>query len=451
SFGIEQIRLITATNAFGLYWIGCHSCTLKTLLSDCITRNQCVLSSQLTQTNRPADKTKPLRDTTEPSKLVGIYTLANAMDEVIMRNSGKSVTFSTETKYDVSSLDWQETSETTIFFWKEGLIEDAMPFYKTRQGPHIFIFSSPAVLDSSLRKSDRVSTQDNESSMRCIAVSSTLQEAVCRECLAMHSTRFAVRAFRLHHKSKKKSAEVYIFLSNYLSLEIVTNCAGTFCPQIMSLKLINCRIMHNLFIRNHRDADERNGMKLNEVRQVLQNIAYKRMARRHPLKGRFQEALADSGSLNILPGEEYNCIKVWMIPTLRSGCISCILKDVTGHRLVVTLSLYISLIFTDAFKPIPTCSACNLTEVLHPDDCRRDISHRRDNFEVYQKPSHFEMQNELDKRCLAVYHSKSEKIRCERCINNNLELRNEAQLIQSSPLLFDLTISIRKPSPEAFK
>lgn len=175
------------------------------------------------------------------------------------------------------------------------------------------------------------------------------------------------------------------------------------------------------------------------------------MARRHALKGRLQTAFAYSGSLNILPGEEYICIKVWIIPMLKSECISYILKDLTGHRLVVTLSLYISLIFTDATKPISTYSACRLTEMLHPDDCRRDISHRQDNFEVYQKPSHFEMQNELNKSCLAVYHSKSDKIECNLCIHNILDLRNEAQLSQRSPLLFDLTISIRKPSPEAFK
>lgn len=207
SCGIEQIHLITATNAFRLYWVechSCHSCTLMTLPSDCTTRFKCVLSSELTQTNRSADIMQPLRDTTVPSKLVGIYTLANAMDEAIMRKSDKSITFSTETKHDVSSLDWQESSETTIFFWKEGLIEDAMPVYKTRQGPRILTLSSPAVLDLSLRQSDRVSTQDNESSMRCIAVPSASQEAICRECLDMHSTRFAVRAFRLPHNSKRR-------------------------------------------------------------------------------------------------------------------------------------------------------------------------------------------------------------------------------------------------------
>lgn len=455
SLGIKQIHLIAAARAFRLYWVEGHSDTMTAFLSYCSNRVACVLSDQLQQTKLPANEMKATRYRTQQNELESVHSLASSMHEAIVKWSDGSTTSLTESIYEVSSLIWKESSEIPMFFWDDELIRDPLllKHYK-RKEPKILIMSYPAVLNSKMPVDDHVNTQYGktvESLMRCMILPFTPQEAVCRECMAMHSKWFAVRSIHLYHTSKKRSADVCVFHSNYSSSLIVANCDKVFCPAIKILNSIDCHRLHDIFFISHPNADDKNKLQQEELQEVLTTIAGNRMARRHKVDGVFQEAVASLNSFNILHAKEYVCIKVSTQPILQWQCISCVLKDVKGYRIVIFSSLYSTLIFTDTIKPMSSCFKCRMIELLHPDDCRQNLAHHSNNLEVYPKPSNFEMHNRLDRACFTVYHTKSDARKCPSCIKSFLGITNEAQLIRQSPLLFDISMSKWNATPNEFR
>lgn len=187
--------------------------------------------------------------------------------------------------------------------------------------------------------------------MRCILIRSNLYEAVCRECLAMHSKWFTVQSFHLYHQSRERLTELYVFFSNYESSHIVANCDSRFCPDVGTLELRDCRRITSIFLINHPTVQEETKMTLKEVKEVLANIADKRMARYHSVKWRLQTMIQSPGNLNILHAEKYICIKLRAKWKFKWRCVRCVLKDVVGIRFVVVLSVYSSLILTDTINP----------------------------------------------------------------------------------------------------
>lgn len=126
----------------------------------------------------------------------------------------------------------------------------------------------------------------------------------------------------------KKTADVGVFLSNHLSLDIVSNCNKTFCPIIIKLNAIDCGRIHSIFSENDQAVGDVIRMKLEKVQQVLLTIAYKRMASRHHSSPLLTETFEPERSLNILRPEEHDCIEVRVASHLRRYCLRCILKEV---------------------------------------------------------------------------------------------------------------------------
>lgn len=455
SMGVKQIHLLQANSAFRLYWIESPSNDLGAFISFCNNLWNCVLSDHLEKTHRPNFSVKIYKAITSSHDFGDLHLLANLMHEEMLKESDGSITSLKDRKHDVSSFISKGSSEIPIFFWNDYSNRDAILLERLdRKDRVVSNMSLTAVSNSKMRNDDHASTTYSEavkSSMRCMFTRFKPQEAVCRECLAMHSKWFVVRSFHLRHNSNERSGEVSVFLSSYLSSDIVTNCQKRFCPDIISLDLLYCRRIHDIFLIKHQLEEAENIMELREVQQVLENIAYKRMARRHLLKQKFSAATIAAESIDILHGEEIVCIKVRTMPQNRWRCISCIIKDMKGYRLMITSSLYISLVFSNSINLKSPCYSCRVVEVLQLDDCRQDIANHLMSIEVYSKPAHLDMLNELDKSCLVLYHIKSETKRCFFCIKLYLAMEDQVILIRRSPSLLDTSKCKSKPTPGALR
>ncbi|CCI10676.1 unnamed protein product [Albugo candida] len=443
TLGAAQIHLLVVNSGFRLYWIHSNSNAEKAFLSYCHKPWTCYLSNHLEHTYSPDKSICMHRDIKIPNEENGIRLLANAMNgEMLMELA--TFTNTKVSKDDPSSLIRKETNDIPVFLWKDYSLQYATLFGHLKKFPVIGMSIKEEV---SPKKRIFIHEKD-EPLMRCMVLPIPPQEGVCRECLAMHSTTFAIRTFHLLHGSKP-SADVCVFLSNHQPSDIVSNCKKIFCQAIIHLNSIDCRTIHNIFPLNHQFERDKNKMTLEEVQQVLQSIAYRRTARRQTSNSLLSETFEPEGSLNILGAKDYFCIEVRALLHSKRRCIDCILKDVTGYHLVFSLSLYIFLIFTHSIRDFSQCKTCKFIQVRRPDDCGKKPEHYLNKLEVYPKPSHLDMRNELYESCIAAYQGKCDYA-CIGCIEHYLEITNAAPLIGRSPLLFDVSMAASKMTLKVF-
>lgn len=71
------------------------------------------------------------------------------------------------------------------------------------------------------------SRQSAQTLIQCIIIPSAAPEAVCRECLTMHSKWLAIRTYQLMHTSKY-SGELCVFPTDQKQEQILGNCHETF-------------------------------------------------------------------------------------------------------------------------------------------------------------------------------------------------------------------------------
>lgn len=153
------------------------------------------------------------KDRIETNDNVGLQTLTNSMHEEMSKKLEGLVTATTQWKYDMSSLIRKTSSKFPIFYWNDYMNRKVTLHKQSKKKqPDVLIRSTPTALNLKMRHQDRVGK-----SMRSILIRSHSYEAVCRECLAMHSKWFTVQSFHLYHQSRDRLTELYVFFSNYES------------------------------------------------------------------------------------------------------------------------------------------------------------------------------------------------------------------------------------------
>lgn len=90
-----------------------------------------------------------------------------------------------------------------------------------------------------------------DESFRCFVIVDRLKEAVCRECLALHSKWLAVRTYYLAYVSKVSSAELCAFPSEYDYSAISSNCEEIFCRGIFAWDSKSCETIDTIFPHHH--------------------------------------------------------------------------------------------------------------------------------------------------------------------------------------------------------
>lgn len=105
-----------------------------------------------------------------------------------------------------------------------------------------------------VKEEEMINTTENQyvdPSIRCMIIHGPTNDAVCRECLAMHSKWFAVRGYLLFYKHRQLSAELLVFPSNYETSDIKSNCLQHLCLTIVSWDPKDCQIMDLIFPKHH--------------------------------------------------------------------------------------------------------------------------------------------------------------------------------------------------------
>lgn len=256
---------------------------------------------------------------------------------------------------------------------------------------------------------------EGDSSIKCMIIPGISSDAVCRECLAMHSKWFAVRSYLLSYVSRRHSAEVLVFPSDYASSDVVTNCRKKLCLNVFSWDLSDCQVMDSIFSRHrkllevhqktcglngeHQICNE-NTMDLNRIRQVLDVIALERMHRASRSSEPLHAPFAFSNTLKMLRTKETLCINTTLRRDKKWKCIECILKDAGGARLVIVSSLRYAMILTSDIKRRLECSMCGNTILEDSGRCHQYRDESVVNIETYPKPSDNEVLDERMNNCI---------------------------------------------------
>lgn len=168
----------------------------------------------------------------------------------------------------------------------------------------------------------------------------------------------------------------------------------------------NTNNKHNQKNHDHtRDITDKEPKSLKEIKQVLDLIAYKRMARARARSGAsFQQFI----SVTTLQREAFTCIKISSKHNRNFECIGCILENVLGARVAITLSLNSALILTnpsESTKTFEDCKeTCNVVKKLNHYDCINYSIQQRVNTELYVKPLETQCNNENSGYCLISFH-----------------------------------------------
>nr|CCA19872.1 AlNc14C80G5282 [Albugo laibachii Nc14] len=159
---------------------------------------------------------------------------------------------------------------------------------------------------------------------------------------------------------------------------------------------------------HHRGVSDQHATSLPEINQLLEHIAYNRMARSHVVNIEFGKVFAST--VHTLHSDKYICIKAKTVPNLRWGCIGCILKDIPEARLVAISSLYSALILTDVYGELEGCNPCTEIQVTPPYECGQYLAQHVMDAYKHPKLSTLPMRKYWDGSCLAVYFDSMKRL-----------------------------------------
>lgn len=284
----------------------------------------------------------------------------------------------------------------------------------------------------------------------------------------MHSKYLAVWTYLLFYKNIMKSAELCVFRSMYESQTIIQNYVTTFCSEIISWDSEDCERLKHIIpkhfegSRNIQEKHKQVGdtrilvstdkkpKNLEEIEHILMPLAYGRMARYSKSFIYTLDIFKSFDKLGILHPEQPDCIEIISVFNMNLRCIACILKGVTGSRLVFISSLINAMIFTDASAQIPDCDRkCAFKERLKGDECKKYLEEHTKNSEMYERPSKPEYNHEKSGNCLVLYHQYHLKQKCFIRMKEILGIAlkmTEIHTITTTSLLVDLS----KLDPRAF-
>lgn len=210
-------------------------------------------------------------------------------------------------------------------------------------------------------------------SLQCMIIPSFLEDAVCRECLAMYSESLGIRTYLLFYRKLTTSAQLCVFRSIYGSSDIIRNCETAFCSEIeqwssydcarvesvvskLSPRYDNTNNKHNQKNHDHTRAfTDKEPKSLKEIKQVLDIIAYNRMAR---ARARSDISFQQFRSVTTLQREDFACIKISSKHNRNFECIGCVLENILGARVAIVLSSKNTLILTNPSESTKTFEDC---------------------------------------------------------------------------------------------
>lgn len=172
-----------------------------------------------------------------------------------------------------------------------------------------------------LLERSREFSKDVDTLVLCIVIPGATQDAMCRECLAMYSTGFAIRTNYLMHESKYLG-EICVFPTAHGQEIILENCENIFCHQMFSLKLSKCEIIHKkhpndlAILRNEdmmhdssaKSVKHKNSWKGRDIDGIMEHIALKHMRRSRDEKKFQASELRSRNTIEGLVSKDCSCI-----------------------------------------------------------------------------------------------------------------------------------------------
>nr|CCA23358.1 AlNc14C191G8448 [Albugo laibachii Nc14] len=312
----------------------------------------------------------------------------------------------------------KQVSDIPIFFG-EGRNEESFPF------PIPIVIKEPFL----------------HASIQCIIIPPP-QNAVCRECLAMHSDVLVIRTYLLFDRSIHRSAELCVFPSNYPLSEIIQNCNRVFCSDLFGWNWLDCQEMDHIFPMHHAVLENRENvndpmeqiqnqgnsnyipMELGQLRSFLARIAFKRMARRR-MYARFSKTTDTShtfeNTLRILKPSNHACIQVKSQSRKRWECISYTLQHLNGPNIVIISSTGDIIVLIPSLDRIPLCSKCLVVFSLPTNKCKEHLRGHIMDIEMHRKPSKRLLTSEKQSHCFGWYYEKRNEKRCLTCMKGAFE------------------------------
>ena len=217
--GIKQMRLIKSNAEHRLYWVEGHLDILQMFLSHCISPQLCNIFTGLPEKLTPDELELHGRQqvTYEMNRGQPFLFEKGSFQLAEVVSSSKLVTFDAELgihhqqkhKDSIACIRKQQ-HDLTVFFTGQ------------------FAERAPVITEKkkiNLKSSRGLEKEIPENAIHhCIVIFGKRQEAVCRECLALHSKWLSIRTYQVFSNSKKYSADVCLFTSEYDSDVILGSC-----------------------------------------------------------------------------------------------------------------------------------------------------------------------------------------------------------------------------------
>ncbi|CCI39464.1 unnamed protein product [Albugo candida] len=267
-----------------------------------------------------------------------------------------------------------------------------------------------------------IQTLQGDSSIRCMIIPGASNDAVCRECLAMHSKWLAIRSYILYHNSRKFSAELIVFRSNFELKEIVSNCREKLRLNVISRHFNDCQIMDSIFPR-HRELLEVHHLKdgLNEEQQMRTENTMD--------LNKIKQFWTSSCSIHFLeytgnaacqrdPLYIYFCLPIHKLELYRMDPQKCV-RCSAGDYFVI--------------------AECNDSNVRYQK--KIGLFHRYEsivNIETYPKPSDFEVLDERMNNCIVLYYVLDRRVRCHQCMKKAFSTKYDPHILTKTSSLVDI-------------
>lgn len=204
-------------------------------------------------------------------------------------------------------------------------------------------------------KQDEIPT---DLSIRCIYSYNRKRDAVCRECLALHSKSLAIGTFYILFSALgKPSVELYVFTSAYESEYIIYKCKTRFCTALLPLESDVCQKLKSVFPSVRRFVDSqvvpaysthrnqngnhiritKNGLAPHLISRILNQVAARRFSRiRQGKELNEKDKQQLMIGLSIMTGKEPKCVMVTYIPNQWKLCITCVMRYTrNGARVII--------------------------------------------------------------------------------------------------------------------
>ncbi|CCI11549.1 unnamed protein product [Albugo candida] len=441
--GIERIHLVQASQTNRLYWVyGRHTNLVQALLSYCNTRDSCRIASYTSKSYISSDRIQSYQyvTTTEKSNMIenSIHLLAASIAKTEVDEAEKINNHPQQSTYDVSSSMRKQVFKVPLFFGRD-LPDREIGVFNMLAEEQSIASSLLHQKDSEIANSkiekilETESLQNYRSSMRCIIIPSYHEDAVCRECLAMHSDSLAIQTYFLYKSKSRYSAELCVLRSNHESEKIIENCKETFCSKMIRWESSECDNAVNTLAMQENGSEKTNEMhddsnrghkptipdkkheSLQEITQILKYLAYKRMAGVSFRKAAALEAFTYTNTLGILEFEEPVCIRTNSFSNKGTECISHILKNVMGAQVVKFLTPTNAIILMAASDTLQL-GAVQKRGCIHvklkEDDCKMYRSNQIMHTEMYKIPLMAQFSDEKTGSCHISYHPSSRQYEC---------------------------------------